>query len=328
MQALQSGEVAELRGDRTGQAVPKQRNEVQVAEVAQFRRNRAGQTVFDEPQRLQLRELAKFRRNGTRKPVAPEIYLDDSPLVIRVDAAPVLEWCVRQPVSPAAPVVSARRIVQRFESIAIRTRPALETRAIVGGNRTEPVTKCGVRGGTYFRAGVGEFPERKLRQGEGQSAGEGYPRSVVPSAPSGGRDSEEDVPPGRSRSGPAPAPAPENRPEHRAIRSSPRCRAIRRSWSKPHRRWLHTATPAPPHRTRYRTIPGRRTPPATTRSRSESEVFEFRHETDLRGKGTSEVVRAEIQTRDARPLDPDTGPGRDRRISQPVPAVVPVRATG
>ena len=94
----------------------------QVGEVAECGRDQATQLVVVEPQLRQVREAAECGRDRATQPVSGEGQRGDATAVVGVDAIPVADRLVAQPVVSVPPIRAVRGIVERNQYVPIRVR--------------------------------------------------------------------------------------------------------------------------------------------------------------------------------------------------------------
>ena len=80
-----------------------------------FRRDGAGQLVSSKVQTFEFAQAAQFGRNLAIEVVADEVDFDYPAFVVRLDAVPVGQRRVREPVVVVGPVRAVCRVVERPE---------------------------------------------------------------------------------------------------------------------------------------------------------------------------------------------------------------------
>ena len=161
VQELQVGQVAQFGRNLAGEVVGTKIQMPQVGQVAQLGRNLAGQVVAVQVQELQVGQVAQLGRNLARQVVAGQGQASNSTAFVRFDSMPSVQRCVGKPVVAIAPVLTLCRVKQDLEDIAIRQGRAVDSRARMRWNRTQPSLKGGILRGAHGRALVRKGLQRQ-----------------------------------------------------------------------------------------------------------------------------------------------------------------------
>ena len=108
-------EIAELVGYGAGQLVVEEHQGAEAGQVAKLGRYGAGQVVAREVEAFEVVEFSEGSGNLTAQVVADEVDFSYAAIVVGLDAVPVGERGVGEPVAAVCPVRAAGGVVERVE---------------------------------------------------------------------------------------------------------------------------------------------------------------------------------------------------------------------